>query len=201
MKQILIAFFGFALVSGCVTNIPVSSSPNEFVMLQTKMVNDVTVSHEYVSEVQDGEIRIVDPKDGRDVSGLMLNSTQGTTFGRMINDHFQNKFMKLQESGGEVQIRVFLKDFYVERAQTDTAGEVLLKAFVTGGAVDYQYTAINQVLIEVERDGETLSKMIKASSVADGAYGETKQMLGSAIDKSNSKTLMLMNAYFEEIGL
>ena len=208
---VLIALF----LGGCATNLPMTSSINDFVMMGTKVNSDVIVSFQYESKVTDGLIKPYDKDKTKEVSGHPgFNHSQSTTFGRMLNEFMGNKFAKLSPSG-TIIVKATLEDFLIEQYSTDSAGKQVLAA-LAGGEINIMCLAKVKVLLTVIKDGEELTKIISVSSedtyVSGIGTGTSTSNIHRGkdslehtharnINKSNNKVIMMMNSYFEEIGL
>ncbi|MBC8180068.1 hypothetical protein H8E88_02985 [candidate division KSB1 bacterium] len=203
------------IFSGCASNLPMTSSLNDFVMMGTKVNSTENVSFQCESNIVDGLIKPFDKDKVKEVSGHPgFNHTESATLGRMLNEYMGNKFANLSPSGKTV-IKATLKDFWIEQYSTDSGGKQVLVALV-GGEINMICVAKVKVLLTVNKDGEELTKIINVTSedtyVSGIGTGTSTSNIyrgkdsiehthARNINKANNKVIMMINAYFEEIGL
>lgn len=202
-------------IIGCVSNLPMTSSVNDFVMMGTKTNMSESVSFQYVSNIQDGLIKPYDRDKSKLVPGhLGFNHTESATLGRMLNEYMGNKFTNLSPDG-ETTIKATLQDFWIEEYSTDTGAQQALAAFA-GGEINRLCVARIKVLLTINRGGEETSKMISVTSednyVTGFGTGTSTSLVHRGKDslehtharnlnKANNKVLMMINSYFEELGI
>lgn len=120
------------IFSGCASNLPMTSSLNDFVMMGTKVNSTENVSFQFESNIADGLIKPLDKDKVKEVSGHPgFNHTESATLGRMLNEYMGNKFANLSPNGKTV-IKSTLKDFWIEQYSTDSGGKQVLAALVGG---------------------------------------------------------------------
>jgi len=203
------------LISSCSTNLPMTSSLNDFVMMGTKMNSTDEVSFQYESNIADGLIKPFTRDKEKEATGHAgFNHTQSSTLGRMINEYMGNKFSNISPSGATI-VRATLKDFWIEQYSTDSGASQALAAFA-GGEINMITVAKVKVLISVTKNGEELTKIISITSEDTFVSGigtgtstsntyrgqnSIQHTHATNINKANNKVIMLMNSYFEEIGL
>ncbi|MCC7430747.1 hypothetical protein IT568_07900 [bacterium] len=132
----------------------------------------------------------------------------------MLNEFIGNKFSQLSPSGTTI-VKATLKDFWIEQYSTDSGGKQVLAA-LAGGEINIMCLAKVKVLLTVIKDGEELTKIISVSSedtyVSGISTGTSTSNIyrgkdslehthAGNINKANNKVIMMMNSYFEEIGL
>lgn len=208
---VLIALF----LCGCATNLPMTSSLSDFVIMGTKVNSNESVSFQYESNVTDGLIKPFDKDKTKEISGNPgFNHSESATLGRMLNEFMGNKFAKLSPSGKTI-VKATLKDFWIEQYSIDSGGKQVLAALV-GGEINIMCLAKVKVLLTVIKDGEELTKIISVSSedtyVSGIGTGTSTSNIyrgknslehthARNINKANNKVIMMINSYFEEIGL
>jgi len=211
----IVFFFIVLFFFGCAaTNIPTSSTLNDFVMLGIKANSSDSVSFKYESNIMDGIIKPFDKDKAKELTSHPgYNHTESTTLERMFGEYMDNKFTKLSPSGG-VKIKVLLKDFWIEQYLTDSATKAAMVALF-GGEVNSVCVAKVKIQLNINRDNEQLSKAI-TSTVEDtfvSGYGtgtSTSKLYrgknslehthANNINKANNKVIMMINSYFQEIG-
>lgn len=203
------------IFSGCATNLPMTSSLNDFVMMGIKVNSAENVSFQYESNIVDGLIKPFNKDKVKEISGHPgYNHTQSATFGRMMKEFLENKFANFS-SNGTTNINATLKDFWIEEYSTDSGGKQILVA-LAGGEINMMCLAKVKVIISVKRNGEDLTKIITVTSedtyisgVGTGTstsniyrgQGSIEHTHARNINKANNKVIMMLNNYFEEIGL
>ena len=214
-KIFLLIIISFMLFSGCATNLPMSSTLNDFVMMGTKTNSTDNVSYTYKTNIVDGLIKPYERDKTKELGGHPgFNHTQSSTLNRMINEYIGNKFSKLSDNGG-VTITLELKDFWLEQYPVDSGGKIAMAALI-GGEVNIMCLAKVKVLLTINKDGQEFTKIINGTSedtyIAGYGTGTSTSNLyqgknslenthANNINKANNKVVMLMNSYFEEIGL
>lgn len=207
---VLIALF----IGGCATRLATTSSLNDFVVMGTKTNNVEKVSFQYASDIMDGLIKPFERDKIDEVPGHPgFKHLQSSTLSRMLKEFMGNKFSKLSPNGTTI-IKATLKDFWIEQYLADSNSDVLWDA-LAGREVNLICIAKIKVLLTVNNNGEKLSKTISVSSEdtyisskASGASSDVNTGKNSIeniharnINKANNKVIIMMNSYFEEIGL
>ncbi len=193
LKLSLIPILLFAV--GCASHIPLTASMNDFVLLGIKANNSDTVRFVYETKVVDGTLK----------QSSLIEHSEGTVFGLMIQDYMQNKFTKMSPEG-DVVIKVTQTDFEATMNVVDSTGTQVAKALF-GGTQNYMMKAQVKINVLIERDGKQMTKNISGTSESpfSSKGSASKDVIarthGENINKANNKVLMLLNAYFEEIGL
>ncbi|MCK4980864.1 MAG: hypothetical protein KAS62_10745, partial [Candidatus Delongbacteria bacterium] len=128
--------------------------------------------------------------------------------------YFGNKFSKLSPTG-DTTVKATLKEFWVEQYSTDSGGKQTLVALF-GGEINTMCVAKVKLLLTVNKNGEELTKLISTTSEDTFISGigtgtstsnvykgkdSIQHTHARNINKANNKVVMMMNAYFEEIGL
>ncbi|MCP5062928.1 MAG: hypothetical protein GY936_10735 [Ignavibacteriae bacterium] len=214
IKISIVLFIGL-LFSGCSTHLPTTSSINDFVVMGTKTNNVESVSFQYASSIVDGSTKPFERDRAAEVSGHPgFDHTQSSTLGRMLKEFMGNKFSKLSPNG-TTSIKATLQDFWVEQYLSDgNTGNVVLKA-LAGRAVNMICLTKIKVKLVVNKNGKESSKVITGTSEdtyvtskAAGASADVNSGKNSIehtharnINKANNKVIMMMNSYFEEIGM
>ena len=86
------------LFVGCATNLPMTSTLNDFVMMGTKTNSTDKVSFTYNTNITDGLIKPYERDKTKELSGHPgFNHTQSSTLNRMLNEYMGNKFSKLSD--------------------------------------------------------------------------------------------------------
>ena len=205
--SVLVLCFGLLLMIGCAQNLPMSSTLNDFILMGTKTNSSVNVSLNYQSNIPDGQMKAFTKDKVKELPGSNpFNHTEATTFKRMLEDYMFNKFSKY-EMGNDVEVDVILQDFWIEQYVTDSGGVQaiqMLDTLLSGTAhrSNFIISAKLRIQITIHMNGEEHTKMITATSEgANYAYGAPMAAHGENVNKANNKAIMLINAYFEEIGL
>jgi len=213
-KCSLIFIFCVLFLFDCATNLPMTSSLNDFVMMGTKVNSTEKVNFTYESKIIDCLIKPYNKdKEGEITSHPGFNQTESSTLGRMLNEYFGNKFTQLNQ-GGDSEIKVVLQDFWIEQYSTDSQGQQLLAAFV-GGEINTMCIAKVKVLLIVTKNSEESTKIISTSSEDSYVQGigtgtstsniyrgkESLEYIHARnINKANNKIIMMINSYLEELG-
>jgi hypothetical protein len=208
---VLAAFF----ISGCATNIPMTSTLNDFVMMGTKTNGSEKVSFSYESNVVDGLIKPFEKDKVKEVSGHPgFNHTESSTLGRILNEYMENKFSNL-DPNGQTTVRLILKEFWLEQYSTDSNGKQFVAAMF-GGETNIKCAAKVKAILIVNRNDKELIKNINITSedfyVSGIGTGTSTSNIyrgknslaythANNINKANNKVVMMVNSYFEEIGL
>lgn len=208
-------FVAFIIFIGCATNLPMTSTLNDFVMMGTKIDTKDTVSFIYKSDVTDGLIKPYEKDKVKEIPAHAgYNQTESTTLGRMINEYMGNKFTNLSPNG-KTTITATLKDFWIEQYSTDSGGKQALTVLV-GGEINMVCVAKVKVLLTIIQNGEESTKLISTTSEDTYVQGvgtgtSTSNIYRGKdsieftharnINKVNNKIIMMVNAYLEELGL
>jgi hypothetical protein len=209
MKKISIfgTIFTLLLIMGCSQNLPMSSSLNDFILMGTKTNSSDNIKFEFETLVPDGQMKAFTKNKEKEIPGSMpFTHTEATTFKMMLEDYLSNKFSKFN-IGDDVIIKIILKDFWIEQYNTDSDGVKAIQALDTlfnGKAhkSNFIISAKLKIQISITKDGEEKTKMITVTSEgANHAYGAPMSIHGENVNKANNKAIMLINAYFEELGL
>jgi len=213
----LVVFISIAILfcSCATTNLPITSTLNDFVMMGIKVNNSENVSFQYESNVVDGMMKPFDRDKVKELTSHPgFNHMESATFGRMLNEFMSNKFAKLSPSS-EIKIKVLLKDFWIEQYLTDSAAKAIMVALF-GGEINMICVAKVKIQLEINRDAEELSKIITstAEDTFVSGYGtgtstsniyrgknSIEHTHANNINKTNNKVIMMLNSYFEEIDL
>ena len=197
----------FLLLVGCTQNLPMSSSLNDFILMGTKTNSSANIKFEFESLIPDGQMKAYTKNKEKEIPGsIPFNHTESTTLRTMLQDYMSNKFSKFN-MGDDVIIKVVLKDFWIEQYVTDSEGVKaiqMLDTLFNGTAhkSNFIISAKLKIQITIIKDGEKNTKMITATSEsAIYAYGAPMAAHGENVNKANNKAIMLINAYFEELGL
>ena len=201
--------------SGCATNLPMTSTLNDFVMMGTRVNSSEKVSFTYESNVVDGLMKPFERDKAKEVSGHPgFNHAESSTLGRMLNEYMENKYSNLAPDGQTV-VKATLKDFWIEQYSTDSGGKQFLVA-LGGGEMNIMCVAKVKVLLTVNRNGKESTKIINITSedhyVSGIGTGTSTSNIyrgknsleythANNINKANNKVIMMINSYFEEIGL
>ncbi|MCF7839761.1 MAG: hypothetical protein K9N22_03190 [Candidatus Marinimicrobia bacterium] len=203
------------VIAGCATPLPVTSTLNDFVMMNTKANSGITIAYSFKSEVKDSTI--IPYTEGKTApvmghSGYTHTST--AAIGRMINDYISNKFMNL-DPGADTKLSVTLKDFWLEEYSTSSGGKMLAVALV-GGEIDMICIAKVKIHVALEKGGEIIERMITGSSedtyvsgVGTGTSSSNiykgknsvQHVHAGNINNAGNKAVMMLNAFLEENGL
>ena len=178
-------------VLGCSVALPMTSTVNDFVLLGIKANNEQRVDFRYSSEVTDGKIH-------------PFTHTQATTFEVMIHEYMQNKFVHLTPDA-ETVIEITLAGFVIRAEAIDSVGKQVVSGLF-GAKSNYKLTAKVEVHLSVIREEDGVTKTLTGtaeSTLTAKSDDNTAFALahGRNVNNANNKILMLLNAYFEELGL
>jgi len=203
------------LMVGCAANLPMTSSLNDFVMMGTKVNSAENVSFQYESNITDGLIKPFSKDKIKEVAGHPgFNHTESSTLERMVNEFMGNKFAKLSPNGTTI-VKANLKEFWIEQYSIDSGGKQVFTALF-GGETNVMCVAKIKVILSVNRNGEDLTKIISITSEDTFVSGigtgtstsnvyrgkdSVQHTHARNINKANNKVIMMMNSYFEEIGM
>ena len=184
-------------------------------MMGTKVNSAENVSFQYESNITDGLIKPFNKDKVKEVSGHSgFNHTESSTLGRMLNEFMGNKFAKLSTDGTTI-VKATLKEFHIEQYSIDSGGKQVFAALF-GGEINMMCVAKVKVILSVNRNGEDLTKIISITSedtfVSGIGTGTSTSNIHKGkdsvqhtharnINKANNKVIMMINSYFEEIGL
>lgn len=217
MKHVftLAAVILFPLLSwNCASTISLTSNINDFVMMGIKTNTNAKVDFQYSSKVQDGEVKPYTKDKQEQVSGTSYNLDEPSSFKNMISEYMSDKFPNINPNGS-TKINVTLEDFYIEQYSEESTGKKVLTALF-GGENNYILVAEVKVLVTVNHNGQESSKIITGISedryiqgVGTGTStsnvyrgnNSIENVHASNINKANNKVLMLLNSYFQELGL
>ncbi len=215
LNLVLTIIISTLFLLGCASNLPISSSLNDFVMMGINVNSSDGVRFIYESKITDGSIKpYTKDKQGVVTSPSGYIHTESSTLEKMLNEYFENKFTKLNQ-GNNVVIKVILDDFWIEEYSPESTGKILLKAFA-GGETIINCVAKVKVLVIVNKNGEEYRRIINASSEDHFVQGigtgtstsniyrgkESIEFIHARnINKANNKVIMMLNSYLEELGL
>lgn len=198
----------------CASTIPLTSNINDFVMMGIKTNTNEKVDFTYSSKVQDGKVHAYTKDKAEEVSGSGYNLSESSSLKSMLNEYMSNKFTNLGP-GDSTKINVSLEDFYIEQYTEESTGAQVVTALF-GGETNYTLVAKVKVLLTINRNGKEFSKIITGTSEDKYVQGigtgtstsnlyrgndSLENIHAKNINKANNKVLMLLNAYFQELGL
>lgn len=205
MKKLLTMLLCSIFCLSCAMNLATTVNLNDYLLMGIETNNKDNISFKYVSEVENGKIVPYTKGKQKPVMGDPgYNHTEASTFGYMIKEYINSKFVNISDNG-DVIIKITLKYFWLEQYPTESTGMKALKmiALVTP---DLMYVVKLRALVEVQKDNESNSKIISATS--EGIYsqlsGSEKSIpifISKNIDKANNKLVMMINSYLEEMEL
>lgn len=216
IKPILphIAILLFAVISGCATNVPLTSNINDFVLMGTKTNTSDSIAFSYESNVTDGNVKPFSQDKATLVSGHPgYNLTQSATLQRMVNNYLEYKFMRIEPSA-PVQVSLVINDFWIEQYSIDSTGKQVFVALI-GGETTMKTSATLKAVLKITGDnGESIKAFIVSSEgtyVSGVSTGTSTSNIyrgkdsiefshAENINNVNNKLIMLMNAYLEELG-
>jgi hypothetical protein len=201
---------------GCATTIPTTSNINDFVMMGIKTNNNEKVDFKYSSKVVDGKINAYTKDEAEVVGGSGYEHSEASSMRKMISEYMGNKFPNLI-ANGSTKISISFEDFHIEQYSEESTGKAIATALL-GGKSDLILVAKVKVIVVVNKNGQETTKVITGSSedrytsVSTSAlsYGGSRTydkndsvegVHGKNINNANNKILMLLNAYFQELGL
>jgi hypothetical protein len=216
-KTVLLTIVALSMfLSACsiTKTIPMNNNLNDFVMMGTKSNGKVTINYNYESKVSDGVISLYDKGKGEVNEYNKISHTENLSLKSMIKEYLENKFTKIQENGN-VKINVVLEDFNVEMNIVG-GDEKAWSVSLVGGEMTTILTAKVKVKLNIVNDGKVYEKNIATSADENYVSGvgtgtQTSNLyrgadsweltIAKAINSANNKVVMMMNSYFEEIGL
>jgi hypothetical protein len=216
MKKVLFLLYILFIIS-CVSITRISISPRLYnaLLVSIEPNETKTVILQFSSNIEDGLI-IPHRQDRENVSnnssGYYLSQT--TSFQNMLNEYIRLKFPS--QANDEV-IRVFINidDFWIEEfvINSDLANYFHL---ITLGATNrhYMLTANLFATVEINKGYEILTKSIFESfeetyiqrgrndnTIINNRWGSMEETHAVNINNVNNRILMILNSYFEELGL
>ena len=215
ITKIIFSLLLLNMLMSCATSLPMTSSINDFVMMGTKTNTTNEIKFHFSTKIMDGLVKPFNKNQESEITGHAgYNHTESSTLNRMLKEYLSNKFSKISESG-DTKIEVTLKDFWIEQYSTDSGGSQFA-AVMFGGEINNLCVANLKLLLKVEANGKTLTKNISVTSEDNFVQGigtgtstsnvyrgsnSIEYVHARNINKVNNKALMLLNSYFEEIGL
>jgi len=201
LTMLLLSIFCFS----CAVNLATTVNLNDYLLMGIETNNKDNISFKYISEVENG--KIVPYTKGKQklvVGNPGYNHTEASTFGFMIKEYINNKFVNISDTGN-VTIKITLKDFWLELYPTESGGMQALK-IIGGVSPDYMCVVKLRALIEINNNNENNSKFISATSegIFSQLSGSEKSFpifFAKNIDKANNKLVMMINSYLEEMEL
>jgi len=202
--------FGVMIV-GCVSTIPVTSNLNDFVMMSIKTNGSTSVVYDFSSKITDGVIKPYKKDKEAEISGSGYNISEVAALRRMVNEYLGSKFPSVS-SDAAIKISVSLDDFWIEQYSSDSGGNQAVVAMF-GGEINYIVVAKLKVVVTINKNGNTTTKVITASSedtyvqgvgtgTATSNYARGKDSLENThvrnINNANNKVIMLLNSYLDE---
>lgn len=204
-----------AMITGCTSSIPLTSSLNDFVSMGTKANSQQDISFTYSSQIADGIFYPYDKEKQKVVSGHPgYQMTPSSTLERMVREYMGNKFTKLTE-GSPTTLSLNFKDFWIEQYSTDNTGKQVLVAFA-GGEINMLCIAKVKAELKLIKDGQEQLKVLSATSDANYVQGvgtgtstsniyrgqeSIEYVHAKNINTAFNKLVMMINAYLEENGL
>lgn len=201
----------FLALSGCATTIPMTSKISDTVMMGVKQSQINAIDYEYITHVQDGEIKPYG-KGTREIPPLSqtYEHAQNSTFERMLKDYIGMKFSVVDPSA-PTKIKVTLQEFWIEQYNTASAGKQFMTAMV-GGEMNIAVVAHLNITIEYSTDGQPIIKnlAIEADSThvqGIGTYSGTSAYhrgrdsiefrVAEAINNANNKAIIMLNSFLD----
>ena len=198
------------LLYGCATSIPLTSNINDFVMMGIKTNNNEKVDFTYSSKVVDGTIKAYEKDMTEEASGAGYEHSEASSLKKMLSEFMSNKYPNISKDG-TTKIKISFEDFHIEQYSEEGTGKKILTALV-GGKSDLILVAKVKVLVIVNRNGQETTKIITGTSeerytsvtTSQGTYDKNDSIQGvhgKNINNANNKVLMMLNAYFQELGM
>ena len=212
MRKTLITIIGSTLLlSACASSIPTTTKMSDAVMMGIKTSLTKIVGYEYKSNIQDGTIKPC-AKDTRDVLGSHPGymHTESTTLDKMLRDYLLMKFTSV-DPVSDPEIKVTLKDFWLEQYSTDSAGKQWLVA-LGGGERNIMVVANLDLVYEISKGGTSVTKVVRVSGdsahVAGIGTGTSTSNIhrgnqsiefrvADAINAANNKAIIMLNQFIE----
>lgn len=216
MKYLYVLSLVAVTLVGCgASTITLTSNINDFVMMGIKTNSAEKVNVQVSSKVLDGTVKPYERDKTAHVSshpGYLLK--EGSTFKRMVSEYLGNKFPSNSPTGSTV-IKISLDDFWLEM-YTEASGGSQFATAMFGGETEYILSAKIKSSVTITRNGQQHEKIItatgeekyirgvgtgtKTSNIYQGS-DSPEAVYARAINSANNKVLMMLNVYFQELGL
>jgi len=214
MKIALIAFT-FIFLNGCASNIPMTASVNDFVMMGVKTNSSETIKYSFKSSITDGEIDTINEEGVVSSENPAFIHSESRVLSKMLSEYMRSKFTNLPQSSGEVLVDIFLNKFTISQYSTDSSGYQVMVA-LAGGEINKILEAKVSGSVRVVINGESHEKRIISSSESNYVSGigtgtstsnvykgrnSIQHIHAQNINKANNKFLMQINSYLESLNL
>lgn len=205
MRKLLALFLCLIFCFSCALNLATTANLNDYLLMGIETNNKDNITFRYVSEIENGKIVPYTKGKQKPVMGDPgYNHTEASTFGSMIKEYINNKFVNISDNG-DVIIKITLKDFWLEQYPTESTGIKALK-MIALVSPDLMFGVKLRAFVEVQKDNESNSKII--STTSEGIYSQlsgseksVQLFISKNIDKANNKLIMMINSYLEEMKL
>lgn len=204
LPRIQAIIFLCTFICGCAFNVPVRTTINDFVLMGIKTNSSQAVTFTFESNVVDGKQKPVD-NNHETVSahpGWIVN--ESTTLGAMLNEYMNNKFLKLNQ-GTDLSIKVVLETLEIMQGKVpgQSTGTAILEGLAGIGQGMFEVRL--SLLLEIDDGNDKKVKRLSVTTQDTYSTATTapppERVLGGIIEKANNKVLMLINSYFEELGI
>ena len=198
MKKYILLVTILAIISGCATSIPSTSSVNDFLLMSTKTNSTTEVYVSYISMILDGQIKPF--KKGKSGSTAYTYShNMSSSLGNMVNEWSMMKFAK-QSPTAVTTIEIIIFDFWLEQFSPESGGEQFAKAML-GIQSNQQCVAKIKGRVIINHDGKTEEKIISATAEEVITYSDAAKAHGRNINSVSNKVLMAVNSFLETNNL
>lgn len=221
MKHIIKTFFFLPFIFwNCATNVPISTSLNDFAMMGINS-SETPVSFDVKNELKpqpNVETGVLKPynKDKKGIRTDMFGYKLApqNVFKTMFSEFMSNKYTNINSTNPKQKISINLKDFWIEYFTEEGAGAQVAVALV-GGEVNYTIKAKANVQIIVEDNGNTFEKNIISSAEEIFIYGvgtgtnssniykgesSAESKVGKATNSVFNKVIMIANKFLDNPG-
>jgi len=206
MKTLHLRLVGISAVLlsaiGCMPTVPLTSTLNNNVSMDTKTNWNQDMSFDYSSDVTDTTYVPYDKdKSGSRQGYHGYSIAPSATFQKMLTKYMSNKFTKLNRTRKVATITVKFKDFWIEQySQDNMATQPLAPSLM-----DETCVAQAKMEVRLERDTLNIIKILSTSTKMEVRL-ENNCKQGASIELVHAKNInecfnkliMLLNSFLEE---
>lgn len=161
MARLILCLASLSFVSGCIATVPLTVKLSEPLMVSVKPSKTKMVSYRYISYVKDTDFES-DGKEPPEVRRRRHGHAENTALNRMIQEYLKMKFEALDDKI-DPQIKVFVRDFRLERSCRDSSGKKVFDLLL-GGDRNVTLTAVLDLAFEISEGGTPVTKSVTVSS-------------------------------------
>lgn len=203
--------FGLLVLNACAATVPLSSRLSETMMSNIRPDTGKGVVYEFKSGIKDGELQAV-AKDSRTPStmGSIYVHNESVTLDKMLRDFLDLKFGGIDPSAPR-QVRVTLRDFWIEQYNTESTGRQIAVGLF-GGEMNIAIVAHIDIDLEYSNGDKHTTKRVRVDADSThvqgvGTYSGTSAFhrgrdsiefrVAEAVNGANRKAIIILNAMIE----